>query len=158
MTNNNGSPMELDQESSTNGLRPSDSTSFTYSASTHTKGVGTASYCAPEQLSGHEYDQQVDMYALGMMAIEMFMKLDTGMVRWVCSNARVPIFHYSCARIVLQDQGTLLHLHEYYTSRKMYLEAHMSTPYHVYVYVYCSTTFGNQLWHRNVNQLQTSEV
>lgn len=47
----------------------------------HTAEVGTASYCAPEQLAGNVYDHRVDIYAVGIIVIELFVPFSTGMVR-----------------------------------------------------------------------------
>jgi translation initiation factor 2-alpha kinase 1 len=47
----------------------------------HTAEVGTASYCAPEQLAGNVYDHRVDIYAVGIIVIELFVPFSTAMVR-----------------------------------------------------------------------------
>jgi serine/threonine protein kinase len=47
----------------------------------HTAEVGTASYCAPEQLAGNVYDHRVDIYAVGIIVVELFVPFHTAMVR-----------------------------------------------------------------------------
>lgn len=38
----------------------------------HTAGVGTASYAAPEQITENDYGSEVDIFALGIILLELF--------------------------------------------------------------------------------------
>ncbi|KAM9425497.1 eukaryotic translation initiation factor 2-alpha kinase 1 isoform 2-T2 [Pholidichthys leucotaenia] len=51
------------------------------SASTHTTGVGTFVYAAPEQLKGSHYNFMSDMYSIGILAFELFQPFGTEMER-----------------------------------------------------------------------------
>lgn len=47
----------------------------------HTSGVGTATYAAPEQLTTEVYDAKVDMYSLGIVIYELWKPFSTSMER-----------------------------------------------------------------------------
>ncbi|CAB1338315.1 unnamed protein product, partial [Coregonus sp. 'balchen'] len=47
--------------------------------SSHTTGVGTFVYTAPEQLEGSHYDSRSDMYSKGVVAQELFQPFGTEM-------------------------------------------------------------------------------
>uniref|UniRef100_A0A7S4UEE0 non-specific serine/threonine protein kinase n=1 Tax=Guillardia theta TaxID=55529 RepID=A0A7S4UEE0_GUITH len=49
--------------------------------SMHTRGVGTALYAAPEQISGESCDEKSDIYSLGVLLVELFSIFGSGMER-----------------------------------------------------------------------------
>ncbi|CAD5117750.1 DgyrCDS6497 [Dimorphilus gyrociliatus] len=58
-----------------------DCTMSSFTTSGYTDGVGTKSYAAPEQFARREYDNKVDMYSVGLILIELFYVIKTGMER-----------------------------------------------------------------------------
>lgn len=61
-----------------------------------TMGVGTASYCAPEQASTNTYGPSADVYSLGLILLELFCSFGT-------EHERIHTFH-DCRRGVLPEQ------------------------------------------------------
>eukprot|EP01029_Cantina_marsupialis_P002354 TRINITY_DN1218_c0_g2_i1.p1 TRINITY_DN1218_c0_g2~~TRINITY_DN1218_c0_g2_i1.p1 ORF type:complete len:847 (+),score=230.13 TRINITY_DN1218_c0_g2_i1:153-2693(+) len=51
------------------------------SGSSHTTGLGTHSYAAPEQIAHHEYSISADMYSIGIILFEMCNPFSSGMDR-----------------------------------------------------------------------------
>lgn len=49
--------------------------------SNRTTGVGTSAYAPPEQLKGGHYDYSVDIWSLGLIAIDLFTRCETAMER-----------------------------------------------------------------------------
>ncbi|KAF8820633.1 myosin-light-chain kinase [Cardiosporidium cionae] len=57
-----------------------------------TAGIGTHMYASPEQLNGSVYNQQVDMWSLGLILVDLFTRSKTIMERIdVLKNARIGI-------------------------------------------------------------------
>lgn len=55
----------------------------------HTLGIGTKLYSAPEQLEGNKYTKSVDIFSLGLIIIDLFVKTETNMERTqILCNAR----------------------------------------------------------------------
>ena len=51
---------------------------------THTSGVGTEAYAAPEQLSGGVLTEKSDIFSLGILLFELLCVFNTAMERAVC--------------------------------------------------------------------------
>jgi len=51
-----------------------------------TKNIGTPLYLAPEQEKGQTYDEKVDIYALGLILLEMCTNIKTGHERFCLFN------------------------------------------------------------------------
>ena len=51
-----------------------------------TKNIGTPLYLAPEQEKGQNYDEKVDIYALGLILLEMCTFIKTGHERFCMFN------------------------------------------------------------------------
>ena len=68
--------------------------------SSRSTGIGTLSYCAPEQISGEMYNEKVDVFSLGILIIELFTKFDTRMERVkVLADARRGIMPHALQKI-----------------------------------------------------------
>jgi len=52
----------------------------------NTTGIGTYLYTSPEQLNNTKYDNKTDIYSLGIILFELFMKFDTLMERSIIIN------------------------------------------------------------------------
>lgn len=51
-----------------------------------TQGIGTTSYCAPEQINSKSYDEKADIYSLGLIILELFGNFGT-------AHERIQTFH-----------------------------------------------------------------
>lgn len=62
-------------------------------SSHHTRGIGTASYAAPEQLESHVYGPKADIFSLGLILLELLCRFQTAHERAIafrdCRNQRV---------------------------------------------------------------------
>jgi serine/threonine protein kinase len=58
-----------------------------------TKGIGTAAYCAPEQVSSTLYDSSADIFSIGLILLELICLFGT-------EHERIQTFH-DCRRGVL---------------------------------------------------------
>jgi len=65
-----------------------------YGLGDHTKGVGTISYAAPEQINGSNYDSKTDIYSLGLILLELVSSFSTQHERMLafkhCKEGKVP--------------------------------------------------------------------
>jgi len=65
-----------------------------YDLGDHTKGVGTISYAAPEQINGSNYDSKTDIYSLGLILLELVSSFSTQHERMLafknCKEGKVP--------------------------------------------------------------------
>ncbi|KAM3859861.1 eukaryotic translation initiation factor 2-alpha kinase 1 [Diretmus argenteus] len=87
------------------------------SGSSHTTGVGTFVYAAPEQLEGAHYDSKSDMYSIGVLALELFHPFGTEMERVLtlgdlregklpdCFCHRWPVLAKYVTRLTAKDPG-----------------------------------------------------
>jgi serine/threonine protein kinase len=62
-------------------------------SSHHTRGIGTASYAAPEQLDSHAYGPKADIFSLGLILLELLCRFQTAHERAMafrdCRHQRV---------------------------------------------------------------------
>lgn len=66
-----------------------------------TMGVGTASYCAPEQVNSDSYDGKADIFSLGLILLELFCAFGT-------EHERIHTFH-DCRRGILPKKLQTMH-------------------------------------------------
>ncbi|XP_018419072.1 PREDICTED: interferon-induced, double-stranded RNA-activated protein kinase-like [Nanorana parkeri] len=55
-----------------------------------TQGTGTPTYMAPEQKDGSQYENEVDIYALGLILVELLWIFETGSERGIYIRRKFP--------------------------------------------------------------------